>query len=68
MKFSIFQTLRRFEMAVVIARKKGNSLYICLPAILRHKAGIKDGDVFELTKDMLLPDLYTLRKLGDNNI
>ena len=55
-------------MAVVIARKKGNSLYICLPAVIRRRAGIKNGDVFEITKDMLLPDLYTLRKLGDNNI
>ena len=55
-------------MAVVTARKQGNSIYICLPAVLRHKAGIKDGDVFELTKDMLLPDLYTLRKLGSNNL
>lgn len=55
-------------MAIVTARKNGNTVYICIPAIVCRKSGVKHGDIFELTQDVILPDILTLKKIGNNLI
>lgn len=55
-------------MAIVTARKNGNTIYISIPAPVCRKSGVKHGDVFELTQDVILPDMLTLKKIGNNNI
>lgn len=53
-------------MAIITARKHGNSIYLVIPALMCKRGSIKHGDVFKLEKDGLLPNLYSLQKLSDN--
>lgn len=55
-------------MATVTARKIGNTIYVCIPAVVCRKANVKNGDVFELSRDVLLPDIFTLKRLDVNSI
>ena len=49
---------------IVRARKIGNSLYLNLPNGVQKHFKIKHGDYFELEQDMLLPDLYSLKRMN----
>ena len=54
-------------MSIVKVRKQGNSLYLCIPALVCKRAVIKNGDCFRLERDSLLPNVFTLEKLSNNN-
>mgnify|MGYP001591082947 CR=1 FL=1 len=47
--------------------KLNNTLYIRIPAYFRRYNKIKHGDFFQLDGDVMLPDHYTLKKIGSED-
>ena len=52
---------------IVRVIKLNSTLYIRVPAYFNRYKKIRQGDFFQLDGDVMLPDYYTLKKIGSED-